>query len=395
MPRMVDAGLTESFSSSTFNQSAWWNQAGSVAKISRPWTQMDTYDLVKMFPVSAPDKLEDKRFSNIDDLSFPSVDPSTNMVTTMRVVTIILVLQLFIALGHGMPKGLKGKKGNPARLSQSSKADTQRPQREAASRTRIPSFPPSHWVNPYRNCNAEKTEIIDTWIMDAFNMTFEAEHMTRDHPAFKCFFFRDNFPTFEKMIRSLNSASLGSHRGLKYEFQCAQQCPPRSWLIGNTPSGHIRICQRMFDIDLAKLTSRPFDNSENGWCRTPPHLFWYHVPVARIFVKMIIQTRFRMQNIVAADYHEDGVNIWTAARNLKSNYTTLLAQWEQSNPHQRGYPPIPPEHNTESYAASIVGESIRSCSLLAPPVFTQNVAEEFFFMRKCGKVFNPDNIVWN
>lgn len=102
-----------------------------------------------------------------------------------------------------------------------------------------------------------------------------------------------------------------------------------------------------------------------------------------------------MQNIVAADYHEDGVNIWTAARNLKSNYTTLLAQWEQSNPHQRGYPPIPPEHNTESYAASIVGESIRSCSLLAPPVFTQNVAEEFFFMRKCGKVFNPDNIVWN
>ncbi|KAJ3851138.1 hypothetical protein EV368DRAFT_65988 [Lentinula lateritia] len=330
-------------------------------------------------------EFEDKRFSNIDDLSFPLVDPSTYMVTTMRVVTIILVLQLFIALGHGMPKGLKGKKWNSTKFSQSSKADTQRPQREAASRTRIPSFPPSHWVNPYRNCNAEKTEIIDTWIMDAFNMTFEAEHMTRDHPAFKCFFFRDNFPTFEKMIRSLNSASLGSHRGLKYEFQCAQQCPPRSWLIGNTPSGHIRICQRMFDIDLAKLTSRPFDNSENGWCRTPPHLFWYHVPVARIFVKMMIQTRFRMQNIVAADYHEDGVNIWTAARNLKSNYTTLLAQWEQANPHQRGYPPIPPEHNTESYAASIV----------APPVFTQNVAEEFFFMRKCGKVFNPDNIVWN
>ncbi|KAJ3919891.1 hypothetical protein F5877DRAFT_77667 [Lentinula edodes] len=272
----------------------------------------------------------------------------------MRVVTIILVLQLFIVLGHGMPKGLKGKKGNSAKLSQSSKADTQRPQREAASRTRIPSFPPSHWVNPYRNCNAEKTKIIDTWIMDAFNMTFEAEHMTRDHPAFKFFFFRDNFPTFEKMIRSLNSASLGSRRGLKYEFQCSQQCPPQSWLV--------------------TLTSRPFDNSENGWCRTPPHLFWYHMPIARIFVKMMIRIRFQMQDIVAGDYREDGVNIWTAARNLKSNYTTLLAQWEQSNPHQRGYPPIPPEHNTESYAASIV---------------------EFFFMRKCGKAFNPDNIIWN
>ncbi|KAJ3862838.1 hypothetical protein EV359DRAFT_82941 [Lentinula novae-zelandiae] len=111
-------------------------------------------------------------------------------------------------LGHVMLKGLKGKKGNPTKLSQSSKADTQQPQRKAASRTQIPSFPPSHWVNPYRNCNAEKTKIIDTWIMDAFNMTFKAEHMTQDHSAFKFFFFRDNFPTFEKMIQSLNSASL-------------------------------------------------------------------------------------------------------------------------------------------------------------------------------------------
>ncbi|KAJ3927095.1 MAG: hypothetical protein NXY57DRAFT_660728 [Lentinula lateritia] len=150
------------------------------------------------------------------------------MVITMRVITILLVLQLSILLGRAfpMPGVSKGKKGRPPTQSSISTAARQR---NPGSQTPVPSFPPSHWVNPYRNCNMEKTKAIDNWIMDAFNMTFEAEHMTRDHPAFNRFFFGHDFPSFEMMIRSLNSRrGLGTDQ--KYIVRCAdngqKQCPP-------------------------------------------------------------------------------------------------------------------------------------------------------------------------
>ncbi|KAJ3862110.1 hypothetical protein EV359DRAFT_83665 [Lentinula novae-zelandiae] len=207
------------------------------------------------------------------------------------------------------------------------------------------SFPPSHWVNPFRNCNMEKTKAIDNWIMDAFNMTFEAEHMTRDHPAFNRFFFGHDFPSFEMMIRSLNSRrGLGTDQ--KYIVRCAdngqKQCPP-NWQI--------------------TLASKPFDDSEDGWCRPPPHDLDLYVLSARALLSRMI--RIRLQT--AEDYREGDLRIWTSARNLKSDYTTSLAQWEQSDPRRRGHPPPPPLSNPESYVASIVGDYSRP---LAPSIFT-------------------------
>lgn len=78
------------------------------------------------------------------------------------VVTTLLVLHLFTTLlGHAMPT----KKGD------STAAGMQLQQ-------------PSHWVNSYKSCNTEKTEVINNWILDVFTMTSEAESMTRDHPAY-------------------------------------------------------------------------------------------------------------------------------------------------------------------------------------------------------------------
>ncbi|KAJ3919890.1 hypothetical protein F5877DRAFT_77666 [Lentinula edodes] len=210
-------------------------------------------------------------------------------------------------VGHTfpMPGVSKGKKGRPTTQSSISTAAQQR---NSGSQTLVPSFPPSHWVNPYRKCNMEKTKMIDNWIMDAFNMTFEAEHITRDHPA--------------------------------------------TWLALDILEHAICICSDMFHHETAKITlaSKPFDDSEDGWCRPPPHDLQLYAFSARALLSRMTRIRLR----TAEDYREGDLHIWTSARNLKSNYTTLLAQWEQSNPHQRGYPPIPPEHNTESYAASIV-----------------------------------------
>ncbi|KAJ3798545.1 hypothetical protein GGU11DRAFT_755874 [Lentinula aff. detonsa] len=91
----------------------------------------------------------------------------------MRAVfAILLVLELFGALAYAMPRRRKGKKGKP-QLSGSSATSTTT---ETKDETSTPVFLPSHWVNtPYENCNAEQTEMINNWIMDAYNMTYEAD----------------------------------------------------------------------------------------------------------------------------------------------------------------------------------------------------------------------------
>ncbi|KAJ3783438.1 hypothetical protein GGU10DRAFT_377686 [Lentinula aff. detonsa] len=96
----------------------------------------------------------------------------------MRAVfAILLVLELFGALAYAMPRRRKGKKGKP-QLSGSSATSTTT---ETKDETSTPVFLPSHWVNtPYENCNAEQTEMINNWIMDAYNMTYEADRITHD-----------------------------------------------------------------------------------------------------------------------------------------------------------------------------------------------------------------------
>ncbi|KAJ3889976.1 hypothetical protein GG344DRAFT_66651 [Lentinula edodes] len=252
-----------------------------------------------------------------------------------------------------MPGVLKGKKGRPPTQSSISTAARQR---NPGSQTPVPSFPPSHWVNPYRNCNMEKTKAIDNWIMDAFNMTFEAEHMTRDHPARR---------------------GLGTDQ--KYLVRCAdngqEQCPPNTWLAVDIPGHAVCICSDMFNHETAKernteqfsrqitLASKPFDDSEDGWCRPPPHDLDLYVLSARALLSRMI--RIRLQTV--EDYREGDLRIWTSARNLKSDYTTSLAQWKQSDPRRRGDPPRSPLSNPESYVGSIVGDYSRS---LAPSIFT-------------------------
>ncbi|KAJ3808120.1 hypothetical protein F5876DRAFT_67533 [Lentinula aff. lateritia] len=268
------------------------------------------------------------------------------------VVTTLLVLHLFTTLlGHAMPT----KKGD------STAAGMQLQQ-------------PSHWVNSYKSCNTEKTETIHNWILDVFTMTSEAESMTRDHPAFERYFFREDFPTFKDMVQSLNSRS---SEALKFNVQCAdygqKPCPPNQWItIDRSPSSiyTIYVCPNTFNFKVT-LASKPFDNSENGWCR-PPHLLKDYVPQARALLSRMIRIRFQMKGIVTKDYNENDVTLLTAAGHLKSKYTTLLAQWEQTHLRQQGSPPVRPSLNPESYVASIV---------------------EFFFTRKCGKDFDPEKII--
>ncbi|KAJ3899082.1 hypothetical protein F5879DRAFT_978073 [Lentinula edodes] len=266
----------------------------------------------------------------------------------MRVVTTLLFFHLYIALGSAMPT----KKGNPT-----------------ATSTQVQQ-PLSHWVNSYKSCNTEKTNTIDNWMLDVFTMTSEAEYMTRNHPAFRRYFFREDFPSFKHMVQSLNSRG---GEALKFNVQCAdygqKPCPPNHWITtGRSSSIYvIYVCPYIFDTKVT-LASKPFDNSENGWCR-PPHFLKDYVPQARALLSRLIRIRFQMKDIVTEDYNENDIPLLTAAGHLKSKYTTLLAQWEQT--HQ-GSPPVRPSLNPESYVASIV---------------------EFFFTRKCGKDFDPKKII--
>ncbi|KAJ3996443.1 hypothetical protein F5050DRAFT_1807756 [Lentinula boryana] len=288
----------------------------------------------------------------------------------MRAVSaILLILELFGALAYAMPKGTKGKKGRP-QLSGSSATSTKT---KTKGGTSTPVFPPSHWVNtPYTNCNAEKTEMINKWIMDAYNMTYEAEHMTHDNPAFIRYFFREDFSDFKTMIHSFNSRAHLGDRG-KYHLKCAEYkpgsvCKKRSdWAFAFPYASTVYFCPVMFHNSFSKVpySSKPFDNSPNGWCQPgslPPHPS--HVQVHEMAHLVLLSSHLRYP---VSDYHDGTKQARKAAYNLKSRYASLRAKWEQ-RPRSRinSSPPVPPLYNAESYAASIV---------------------DFYFARKCGKDF--------
>ncbi|KAJ3742425.1 hypothetical protein DFH05DRAFT_1526962 [Lentinula detonsa] len=89
------------------------------------------------------------------------------------------VLQLLSTFNYALPT--KGKAGQPAAATTQFKAE---------SRASTPIVPTSHWVDiPYMKCDEAKTRMINNWIVDAYNMTYEAESMTRDHPAVLAAFF--------------------------------------------------------------------------------------------------------------------------------------------------------------------------------------------------------------
>ncbi|KAJ3716794.1 hypothetical protein DFJ43DRAFT_1159966 [Lentinula guzmanii] len=119
----------------------------------------------------------------------------------------------------------------------------------------------------------------------------------------------------------------------------------------------------MFEDISAKITlsSKPFDNSQDGWCEPTPHHFATYVPNARVHIRGMSQLSLH-SNVTYVDsgYYEDDLPLWKAARNLKSTFATLRAKWEHSDPRQRGRPPVPPYQNAESYAASILGQFWRN-----------------------------------
>ncbi|KAJ3982610.1 hypothetical protein F5890DRAFT_1555753 [Lentinula detonsa] len=127
----------------------------------------------------------------------------------------------------------------------------------------------------------------------------------------------------------------------------------------------------MFEDISAKITlsSKPFDNSQDGWCEPTPHNFATYVYNARVHIHGMSRLSLHSHVMYVDSYSEDHLPLWKAARNLKSTFATLRIQWEQSDPRRRGRPPVPPFQNAESYAASIL---------------------EFYFTRKCGKNFDPE-----
>ncbi|KAJ3798552.1 hypothetical protein GGU11DRAFT_575357 [Lentinula aff. detonsa] len=290
------------------------------------------------------------------------------------VLAIMLVLQLLSTFNYALAqkgsKTPKGQKGRPAA------ANTQ----FTASRVSTPIYPVSHWVEISKSCTAEKTKMIDDWIVDVYNMTYEADSMTRDHAVFNRYFFREDFPKFEAKIQSFNSRA-GLADGGRYKLACGDHRPlasdicsgPSQWVAVKPAQNLLWLCPRMFaDDGKATLSSKPFDDSQDGWCEPTPHHFGSYVHSARVL--MLGMARLEVFSELGAMpyvgvYHENDVPLWKAARNLKSKYTTLRAEWEHSDPRRRGHPPLPPIQNAESYAASIL---------------------EFYFTRKCGKNFDPE-----
>ncbi|KAJ3987826.1 hypothetical protein F5890DRAFT_658677 [Lentinula detonsa] len=288
----------------------------------------------------------------------------------MRVVfAILLVLEFFGALAYALPKGLKGKKGQPQPSGSSATSKTTK----TKDKTSTPVFLPSHWVKtPYKNCNAEKTEMINNWIMDAYNMTYEADRITSDNPAFERYFFREDFPKFKIMIQSFNSrAGLPGDEG-KYNLACAEYktgspCQTEGeWAITPTNVNIIYFCPTMLYSVFSKVpySSKPFDKSPNGWCH-PEYLRSSHHP-SHVYVHEMTHLMLHGLRLgfPVRDY-TDGTNPRKAASKLKSNFTYLLAQWEQSQPRQ-GRPPLNPIRNAESYASTII---------------------DFYFAQKCGSDF--------
>ncbi|KAJ3780515.1 hypothetical protein GGU10DRAFT_437831 [Lentinula aff. detonsa] len=274
----------------------------------------------------------------------------------MRVVfAILLVLELFGALAYAMPKGLlKGKKGEPQPSGSSATSTTT----ETKDETSTPVFLPSHWVNtPYENCNAEQTEMINNWIMDAYNMTYEADRITNDNPAFKRYFFRRDFSQFKDTIQSFNSrAGLGD--GGKYNLKCAEYEPdsPDSlchtqtqWAVTTRAANTVYFCPLMFDSLFSKVpySSKPFDNSPNGWCQTrllhphPSHVYVHEMAHLGLHTKDL--------GYPVLDYRDPTMSPKQAAYNLKRKHMQSIAR-KPPTPHSL----LPTLQNAESYAATIV-----------------------------------------
>ncbi|KAJ3716793.1 hypothetical protein DFJ43DRAFT_804483 [Lentinula guzmanii] len=136
------------------------------------------------------------------------------------VLAIMSVLQLLSTFNYALPT--KGKEGQPAAAATT--------QFKAESRAPTPIVPTSHWVDiPYMKCDEAKTRMINNWIVDAYNMTYEADNMTRNHPAFLRYFAKEHFPIFQAMIRSFNSRA-GLADGGKYKLACADHRPLTSEL---------------------------------------------------------------------------------------------------------------------------------------------------------------------
>ncbi|KAJ3728056.1 hypothetical protein DFJ43DRAFT_536873 [Lentinula guzmanii] len=248
----------------------------------------------------------------------------------MRVVfAILLGLELFGALAYAMPKGLKGKKGEPQPSGSSATSTTT----ETKDETSTPVFLPSHWVNtPYKNCNAEKTEMINNWIMDAYNMTYEADRITNDNPAFKRYFFRKDFSQFKDTIQSFNSrAGLGD--GGKYNLKCAD-------LFSKVP-----------------YSSKSFDNSPNGWCQTR----FLHPHPSHVYVHEMAHLGLHTKDLryPVLDYRDPTMSPKQAAYNLKRKHMQSIAR-KPPTPDSL----LPTLRNAESYAATIF---------------------DFYFARRCGE----------
>ncbi|KAJ3982604.1 hypothetical protein F5890DRAFT_336925 [Lentinula detonsa] len=280
----------------------------------------------------------------------------------MRVVfAILLVLELFGALAYAMPKGLKGKKGEPQPSGSSATSTTT----ETKDETSTPVFLPSHWVNtPYENCNAEQTEMINNWIMDAYNMTYEADRITHDDLEFDRYFFREDFLHFKATIHwSFNSrAGLGDEG--KYNLKCAEYkpdsvCETRDYWAA-TILNTVYFCPLMFNSLFSKVpySSKPFDNSPNGWCQTgllPPHPS--HVYVHEM-AHLALHTK---ATYPVLDYFDHTMPPKQAAYNLKTKHIQFLAR----KPF-KPYSLLPTLRNAESYAATIV---------------------DFYLARRCGELY--------